>query len=220
MPKSFKKWNISGLVDVIVGMGGGEVDDLVLNIRKTSYPLDGDLIQQIIRHYEDMDVNFCVPKDGVLLGYREDKYIRMLSEADRLPYKVVDFKELLQLPQGKLIIICSPDYMSQVIERSKTFSNSEYKCACLKTASVLFEYMDPRVSKTNGLSKVMKMHGWTLENLLAFGDADNDEDMVKNAGLGVAMSNGSEKTKLAADYITADNDNDGIAFFLKSNRIA
>ena len=213
------KWNIAGLVDVIVGMGGGEIDDLALDIQKSSYPLDGGLIQQIIRHYEDMDVNFCVPKDGVLFGYRKDKYIRMLSEADRLPYKVVDFKELLQSPQGKLIIICSPDYMPRVVERSKTFSNSSYKCACLKTASVLFEYMDPRVSKTNGLSEVMKMHGWTLENLLVFGDADNDEDMVENAGIGVAMENGSEKTKSAADYITSDNDHDGIALFLETHSI-
>lgn len=213
------KWNISGLVDVIVGMGGCEIDDLVLGIRKSSYPLDGGLIQQIIQHYEDMDVNFCVPKDGVLLGYRDDGYIQMLSEADRLPYKVVDFNELLQSPQGKLIIICSPHYMPHVIEHSKKFSNSAYKCACLKTASVLFEYMDPRVSKSNGLSEVMQMHGWTLKNLLAFGDADNDEDMVKNAGMGVAMENGSEKTKLVADYITADNDHDGIALFLETHSI-
>lgn len=214
-----EKWEIAGLVDVIVGMGGGEIDDLVLGIQKSSYPLDGGLIRQIIRHYEDMDVNFCIPKDGVLLGYREDKYIQMLSEADQLPYKIVDFSELLQLPQGKLIIICSPDYMPRVVEHSKTFSNSSYKCACLKTASVLFEYMDPRVSKTSGLKEVMQMHGWTLENLLAFGDADNDEDMVKNAGIGVAMENGSTKTKSAADYITADNDHGGIALFLEAHSI-
>lgn len=212
-----ERWNVAGLVDVIVGMGGGEIDDLILGIRKSSYPLGGDLIQQIIHHFKDMDVNFCIPKDGILLAYRDDEYIQMLSEADRLPYKVVDFNELLQSPQGKLIIICSPHYMPHVIEHSKKFSNSAYKCACLETASVLFEYMDPRVSKTNGLSEVMQMHGWTLENLLTFGDADNDEDMVKSAGIGVAMENGSEKTKSAADYITADNDHDGIALFLEAH---
>ena len=212
-------WNIAGLVDVIVGMGGGEIDDLTLGVCKSNFPLDGKLIWQIIRHYEDMDVNFCVPKDGVLFGYRDDKYIRMLSEADKLPYKIVDFSELLQSPQGKLIIICTPDMMPRVVERSKTFSNSAYKCACLKTASVLFEYMDTRISKTNGLTEVMQMHGWTLENLLVFGDADNDEDMVKNAGIGVAMKNGSEKTKSAADFITADNDSDGIALFLETHGI-
>jgi Cof subfamily protein (haloacid dehalogenase superfamily) len=212
-----KKWNIAGLVDLIVGMGGGEIDDLVLGVQKSSYLLDGGLIQQIIQHYVDMDVNFYVPKNGVLLGYRDDGYIRMLAEVDQQPYKIVDFNELLQLPQGKVVIICAPDYMPRVIERSKTFNDPNNICTCLKTASILFEYMDPRVSKTSGLNEVMQLHGWTLENLIAFGDADNDTDMIKNAGIGVSMKNGSEKTKSAADYITSDNDNDGIALFLETN---
>ena len=210
-----KTWQIAGLVDVIVGMGGGEIEDFTLGIQKSSYPLDGELILQIIQHFEDMDVNFCIPKDGILLGYREDHYIRMLSKGDRLPYQVVDFKKLLQTPQGKLMIICDPAGMPAVIERSKTFSNSSYKSACLKTASVLFEYMDPRVTKTNGLQEALALHGLTLDNLLVFGDADNDEDMVKSAGIGVAMENGSEKTKRAAGHITADNNHDGIALFLE-----
>lgn len=208
-------WHIAGLVDIIVGMGGGEIEDFTLGIQKSSYPLDGELILQIIQHFEDMDVNFCIPKDGILLGYREDHYIRMLSKGDRLPYQVVDFKKLLQTPQGKLMIICDPAGMPAVIERSKTFSNSSYKSACLKTASVLFEYMDPRVTKTNGLQEALALHGLTLDNLLVFGDADNDEDMVKSAGIGVAMENGSEKTKRAAGHITADNNHDGIALFLE-----
>lgn len=214
-----EQWNISGLVDIIVGMGGSEIDDLTLGVRKFSYPLDGHLIRQIIRHYKDMEANFCIPKDGVLLGYRDDKYIQLLSKADRLPYKIVDFNELLQSPQGKLIIICKPDYMPNVIERSKTFGSPQYKCACVQTASILFEYMDPRVTKTNGLREVAQMHGWALDNLLVFGDADNDEDMLKKAGIGVVMANGSQRSKMAADYITEDNNHDGIALFLENNGI-
>lgn len=38
--------------------------------------------------------------------------------------------------------------------------------------------------------------------------------MTVNAGVGVVMANGSEKTKSAADYITDDNDHDGIGKFI------
>ncbi|GKU23685.1 Cof-type HAD-IIB family hydrolase [Clostridium folliculivorans] len=214
-----KEWNIEGLVDCIVGMGGSEIDDMSLGIQKSSFPLDGELIWEIIKHYEDMDLNFCIPKDGILIGYKDDEYIKLLSKLDKLPYEVVDFHELLKTPQGKVMIICNPEYMDKVIERSKTFSNPNYKCASLKTASILYEYMDPRVTKTNGLKEVMNLHGITLDNLLVFGDADNDADMIENAGIGVVMSNGSEKSKSVADFITADNDNDGIAVFLEAHGI-
>lgn len=218
--KLLDEWNIKGLVDCIVGMGGGEINDISLGIKKSSYPLNGELIWEIIKHYEDMDLNFCIPKNGILFGYKDDEYIKMLSKADKLPYKVVDFHEFLKEPQGKVMIICRPEYMDKVIERSKTFSNGKYKSASLKTASVLYEYMDPRVSKTNGLKEAMKLHDLTLENLLAFGDADNDADMIENAGIGVVMANGSEKSKSVSDFVTADNDSDGIAVFLEEKGIA
>lgn len=218
--KLLKEWNIEGLVDSIVGMGGGEIYDIFLGIKKSSYLLNGELIWEIIKHYEDMDLNFCIPKDGILLGYKDDEYIKMLSKADKLPYKIVDFHELLKSPHGKVMIICHPEYMDKIIERSKTFSNQNYKSASLKTASILYEYMDPRVSKTNGLKEVMELHGLTLEDLLVFGDADNDADMIENAGIGVVMANGSKRSKSVADYVTSDNDKDGIAIFLEGNGIA
>ena len=39
--------------------------------------------------------------------------------------------------------------------------------------------------------------------------------MIKTAGIGVAMANGSDKAKAAADYVTLSNDDDGIAHALE-----
>lgn len=215
-----KAWHIEGLVDCIVGMGGSEIYDFASGLKKSNYPLDGELILEIIRHYEDMDVNFCIQNDGRLFGYKDDEHLKMLSEADKMPYEIADFNELVKSPQGKIMIVCRPEYMEKVIERSKTLSNKNYKGAGLKTASVLYEYMDPRVTKTTGLKELMHLHGLTLDDLLVFGDADNDADMLKNARIGVVMANGSEKSKSAADYITADHDHDGIAVFLEKHGLA
>ena len=46
---------------------------------------------------------------------------------------------------------------------------------------------------------------------MAFGDAGNDLSMIKYAGLVICMGNGQDEVKKAADYITDDNDHDGIA---------
>lgn len=209
-----KTWGIEGLVDVIVGTGGAEIFDYQLNISRSNYPLDGELISQIVSHFEDMDVNFAIPEDGIFFAPKDDRHIQMLSKADRVDYKVVDYKEYLKNPKAKLIIICEPDYMEKVIERSQTFHNDQYKSSSLKTASVLYEYMDPRVTKTAGLIEAMSLHDIDIKDIVTFGDADNDYDMTLNAGVGVVMENGSEKTKSVADYITDDNNHDGIGNFI------
>jgi hypothetical protein len=49
---------------------------------------------------------------------------------------------------------------------------------------------------------------------MAFGDADNDLAMIKAAGLGVAMENGFESVKEAADVVTKTNDEDGVAYLV------
>ena len=46
---------------------------------------------------------------------------------------------------------------------------------------------------------------------MAFGDGENDCTMLKMAGIGVAMSNGAEAAKGAADHITASNNEAGVA---------
>ena len=162
-----------------------------------------------------MDCNFAIPEDGIFYSPKDDEYIQDLSKGDRVPYKVVDYDEYLTSPKAKLIIICKPEYMDQIIERSKTFHSDDYKSSSLKTTSVLYEYMDPRISKTAGLKEILKLHHIDIKDIVTFGDADNDYDMTLNAGIGVVMANGSEKTKSVADYITDDNDHDGIGNYIE-----
>ena len=50
---------------------------------------------------------------------------------------------------------------------------------------------------------------------MAFGDGGNDIDMLKHVGYGVAMGNAADDVKQAADYVTTEIDNDGIAHALK-----
>jgi hydroxymethylpyrimidine pyrophosphatase-like HAD family hydrolase len=50
---------------------------------------------------------------------------------------------------------------------------------------------------------------------MACGDGFNDLTMIKYAGLGVAMANAREEVKKCADYITASNDEDGVALAIE-----
>ena len=54
-------------------------------------------------------------------------------------------------------------------------------------------------------------NGWTPDELMAFGDSENDNEMLRYAGTGVAMGNALEETKAASDYVTDDCDDEGVA---------
>jgi len=67
------------------------------------------------------------------------------------------------------------------------------------------------VNKASALVRVCKELGITMEEVMAVGDSMNDIKMIEQAGIGVAMGNAQEKVKVAADFITAANDDDGVA---------
>ncbi|WP_323088448.1 Cof-type HAD-IIB family hydrolase [Allobaculum sp. JKK-2023] len=211
---SLSAWGIEGLVDAVVGSGGAEIADLTLDHSVKQYPLSGDLIKKVMRHYASLPVNFVIPEDGLLYTFKDDELIKTLSEGDQIPYKVVDPDAFLENEHLKVMLTFRPDLMPAIKEHSKSFHSPDFIGAPLVTASILFEYMDPRVSKPAGLLQLLNWHGWTEKNLCSFGDEDNDFPMTQMAGIGVVMENGSQKTKSAADYITDDNNHSGIATFI------
>ncbi len=77
------------------------------------------------------------------------------------------------------------------------------------------EINDRRASKSWGLRQVCEILGLSPAECIAFGDADNDTDMIKLAGIGVAMGNALDEVKAAADFVTRRNEEDGVAFAVR-----
>ena len=66
------------------------------------------------------------------------------------------------------------------------------------------------VSKATGLSYVLRHYGLGFQDVIAVGDSNNDLELIQEAGVGIAMGNGSASLKRAADYVTSSIDEDGI----------
>lgn len=73
----------------------------------------------------------------------------------------------------------------------------------------------PGGGKVTGIRKYLDRYGLQPEEIIAFGDGENDLEMLRFAGIGVAMGNAEPAVKDAADYVTADIDDDGIAKALR-----
>ena len=65
-------------------------------------------------------------------------------------------------------------------------------------------------TKVKGMDCFAKEFGFTMEETMAFGDGGNDLAMLEHAGTGIAMANGVQALKEAADYITDDVDHEGV----------
>ena len=65
--------------------------------------------------------------------------------------------------------------------------------------------------KRTAVERYCALHGWKPEETIAFGDSENDLEMLRFAGIGVALGNAEPEVKEAADYVTADIDEDGVA---------
>ena len=67
------------------------------------------------------------------------------------------------------------------------------------------------VNKANTLGALLEHLGVTREEVIAVGDGVCDVTMLKLAGMGVAMGHSQDSVKVCADYVTASNEEDGVA---------
>ena len=64
--------------------------------------------------------------------------------------------------------------------------------------------------KISGIRKLLERYGIAPSETMAFGDGENDLDMIRFAQIGIAMGNAAEVLKRSSDYVTASVDDDGI----------
>ena len=96
-------------------------------------------------------------------------------------------------------------------DRLKALGLASVTAATTKNIEITSLY----ATKAKALEKLCEVLGFTRENVLAMGDGDNDMPMIQFAGIGVAMANGEEHIKQAADIIADDCNNFGAAKILE-----
>ena len=85
----------------------------------------------------------------------------------------------------------------------------------VQTAAFYLEVIPRTINKGQGIRNICRVLGIRPEEVIAFGDAENDIPMLRTAGMGVAMGNAAEAVKQAADMVTLSNNEDGIAAALE-----
>ena len=71
------------------------------------------------------------------------------------------------------------------------------------------------INKTLGIEEILELNQLTWDNVMTFGDGDNDIDMTLKAAIGISMGNATENMKSISDFVTLNVDQGGIEHGLK-----
>jgi len=84
------------------------------------------------------------------------------------------------------------------------------------TSTKLLEVLPKGITKVTGIQRLAASLGIEMSKVMAFGDYDNDIEMLKAAGLGIAVENGSAAAKASADLVIGSCEENGPAKFLEN----
>ncbi|MCA1030859.1 Cof-type HAD-IIB family hydrolase [Bacillus timonensis] len=100
---------------------------------------------------------------------------------------------------------------------AKTLSEAFTKVSIHHDEKGRLEIVPKGVSKLAGLKVLCDHLGIPLDKTVAIGDSNDDQPMIEAAGLGVAMWNAPKEVKLAADWVTRSNNQNGVTYMVKEH---
>ena len=100
-------------------------------------------------------------------------------------------------------------------KQERVMLNRAEHLRCVRWHHTFVDAMPPGGGKDTGIRAVLDWAGVAPEEAMAFGDGENDLTMFSCVGTSVAMGNGNEVVKAAADYVTAPVDAGGVPAALK-----
>jgi Cof subfamily protein (haloacid dehalogenase superfamily) len=150
-----------------------------------------------------------VEQEEMYLNFADD-YVRSALQAIHTP--LPEIRDLSDVAQRDILLTMA--YLPQK-------ETQEWVIPALKNSQVTrwnqygVDIVPKGCSKRTGIEKMLKKHNLTWENVIAFGDGENDYEMLRFAKYGVAMGN-SDPILLTGEFTITDSaDQDGVVSALK-----
>ena len=153
-------------------------------------------------------------KDDYYMKSHDAEFIRTIC-AGRAPLALGEISELLTAKPTALLIKPNEAIVHDLRNHLHEFHAHMIEQRLWGAPWNVIEIVRTGVTKATGLEIIADHYGVRQEDVIAFGDEDNDLEMIQYAGHGVAMGNANPLLKDVANHITATNDEDGIALMLE-----
>ena len=115
----------------------------------------------------------------------------------------------LERPPTKLVVVSTPEELD--VLRPVLVARFGDRLFVAKSLPHFLELASPSISKGSGLAFVAEHLGFTAAETVAFGDGENDRELLEWAGYGVCVENGDDLLKELADWICPGPEDEGVA---------
>lgn len=157
-----------------------------------------------------VNIHAFAPNKGGLITPKHSKYTQLEADINQIDINICDFSEIAEDENiVKIMWIDEPEILDKAIKAIPKELYEEY--FIVKSTPYFLEIFNKDSGKGAALKALAKHINAKAEEVIAVGDAGNDLDMIEYAGLGVAMGNATDAVKEIAQFITATNNEDGIA---------
>ena len=200
---------------ILMSYNGGRIVDAQTNATLFETSMDIEETRHVLRKLEELPVT-PILDDGVQFYVTDKNAYKVDYECynNRMECtEVENLADFLNFAPIKILMSVQPAEISAVQAQIAAFLPESL--SVVKTAAFYLEVIPKCINKGQGIHDICRTLGISPEEVIAFGDAENDIPMLRAAGMGIAMGNAADDVKAAADRITLSNNDDGIAAALE-----
>lgn len=177
--------------------------------------LDKAMAFELMSRQQDLDID-------LLMAEGKDKLYSSSMNLPDSPYDPFMKDQVVELSPSCLIddptalsIFCEDDKQEGIVQRLMDQYGDKISVRTWGGDLPLLEIVRHGIHKATGVARIADFYRVPQDHILAFGDENNDLEMIAYAGHGVAMANAIEEIKAVADAITPyGHDQDGLARYL------
>ncbi|MDR3259932.1 MAG: HAD family hydrolase [Fusobacteriaceae bacterium] len=178
-----------------------------------SAPMEDYTVEKIVKFLIDRNINYN--------GFDENNiYIHSLDSGRivSLENKYFSVKEIIKMDyypkMSKLLAKGEPDV---ILKAKEQMLKEDFAKDLDITISQPFclDVVDKNATKGDGVKLLARNLGISTDEIMAFGDGDNDLNMLESVGHPVVMENAMESLKVRFNHVAESNRNDGVARYLE-----
>ena len=201
----------------IIAFNGAQIYDCATKQTIHRCEVSEELIQMIFKLAESYGLHCQTYSDTHIISKADNEAMQFYMRHIHMPLIVTDdILGALDVLPCKLMVVELHDHEKLEQFRLDLESKSKGQLQLMYSNPNYLEIFSTNAGKGIAVRSLCNHLSVPVENSIGAGDQQNDLSMIEAAGLGVAMCNGSEEVRKAADVVTTkDNNHDGLVPFLK-----
>ena len=205
----------AGIDDPVVCYQGALVAEPVSGRFLRHVPIDVELAREALVAFEEEGVHVNCYVDDDLYVAELNAFAERYAGFQSIPVTAVGrLSEWLDRPPTKLVAVDDEPRIGELAERFRGRFHERLFVAT--SLPVFLELASPEVSKGSGMAYVAELLGFDAGRTIAFGDGENDVELLEWAGYGIAVADAHPRLKALSDWTCPGPNEAGVASVLEA----